>query len=231
MFAFRQFSVDDSKCAMKVGTDAVILGAYAEVASAGRILDIGTGCGVIALILAQRAPEASIEGIEIDYHSAHQAMENAARSPFSEKIKIYHTPLQEFIPTAPYHLIVSNPPFFERSLPSPDRSRHLARHQETLTNDELLSFATKHLADTGFFSVIIPHLREKDFLQKAASHSFFLRRHLEVYSKPDKKIRSVMEFSRGKSDAVVSDFITIRNNVGTRTEKYSALTKNFYSVP
>ncbi len=143
-FQFKKFAVSQDHCAMKVGTDGVLLGAWAR--GGNRILDIGTGTGVIALMMAQRFPQAMIDAIEIDHGAAAQAAENAARSPFADRIHITETALQNFNPDIHYNIIVTNPPFFAHSLSAPETSRSLARQTDSLPFSAIFSFAKDYLA-------------------------------------------------------------------------------------
>ena len=132
---------------MKVGTDGVLLGAWAQ--GGHRVLDIGTGTGLIALMMSQRFPQALIDAIEIDHDAAVQAAENVACSPFADRIKVSETALQNFKPTTHYNIIVTNPPFFAHSLRSPSKSRSLARQTESLPFSAIFSFATEYLVPDG----------------------------------------------------------------------------------
>ena len=140
-FQFRQFFVGQQHCAMKVGTDGVLLGAWAT--GGHHILDIGTGTGVVALMMAQRFPSADIDAIEVDHDAAEQATDNVRQSPFASRVTVTHTALQNFHPSAPYDSIVCNPPYFLNSLKAPETSRSLARHagDDSLTFRDIFVFA------------------------------------------------------------------------------------------
>ncbi|MEE0972800.1 MAG: methyltransferase, partial [Paludibacteraceae bacterium] len=155
-FRFKQFTVYQDRCAMKVGTDGVLLGVLADVSKATRILDIGTGTGLIALMLAQRQKDAHVDAIEIDEQAAQQAQENIAQSPFCY-IHVHTTALQAYNSTQPYDLIVSNPPYFVDSLKAPNAARNLARHTDSLSFADLLQGAERLLHNDGCFWVILPH--------------------------------------------------------------------------
>ena len=149
------------RCAMKVGTDGVLLGAWVDVDRCNRILDVGTGTGLIALMLAQRS-EALIEAIDIDAAACEQAQENAATSPFAGRVQVTHTAFANFDNAHPYDLIVSNPPYFARSLKCPDQQRSTARHNDTLPLDELLQDCRKRLTPTGRVALILPYDRKEE---------------------------------------------------------------------
>ncbi len=157
-FQFKQFTIRHDKCAMKVGTDGVPLGAWAGIESCNRILDIGTGTGLTAMMLAQRS-KAVIDAIDIDAEACLQAQENAESSPFAERIKIQHSALSDFAQTDTglYDLIVSNPPYFVDSLKCPDQKRNTARHTDTLTLEDLLQDSRKLLAPQGRIALILPY--------------------------------------------------------------------------
>lgn len=153
MFRFKQFVIHQEGCAMKVGTDGVLLGAWAQ--GGKRILDIGTGTGILALMMAQRFPDASITAIDIDNDAFRQAEENIANSPFADRINVVHSSLQNF-PNEMFDCIVSNPPFFEDSLLCPDEQRSLARHTASLSFRELILCSSQLLTDNGVMSMIVP---------------------------------------------------------------------------
>lgn len=156
-FKFKQFTIWHDKCAMKVGTDGALLGAWAAPKKARTILDIGTGTGLIALMLAQRCT-ALIDAIDIDADACLQATENVARSPFGNRIRVHHAGLSGFHPSEPssYDLIVSNPPYFHQSLKCPDPKRNRARHSDSLSLEELFRESRRLLAPEGRLSLILP---------------------------------------------------------------------------
>lgn len=156
IFRFKQFAVDQSGCAMKINTDGVLLGAMVTADFPRRVLDVGTGTGVIPLMLAQRFPSAIIEAIEIDASAANTARRNFANSPFGDRLTGYSMSLADFEPEAPYDLIVSNPPFFLHSLQNDDRRKRLARHTDMDFFDQLLMRSQRWLAPAGSLQVILP---------------------------------------------------------------------------
>lgn len=164
-FTFRQFEVCQDMCAMKVGTDGVLLGAWA--AGGRHILDIGTGTGLIALMMAQRFEGARICGIDMDDGACRQAMANVAGSPFAARIEICHSRLQDFSPSVTFDSIVSNPPFFTNSLKCPDARRSAARHADTLPFADLFRGVARLLDSDGVFSAVIPADAEGDFCAEA----------------------------------------------------------------
>ncbi|MGN0035710.1 MAG: tRNA1(Val) (adenine(37)-N6)-methyltransferase [Bacteroidaceae bacterium] len=155
-FQFKQFTVWHDRCAMKVGTDGALLGAWADVSGARRILDVGTGTGLVALMLAQRCPEALLTAVEIDADAAAQAAENVFRSPWPERIRVVCADFASFDAADRFDLIVSNPPYFVGSLPSPDQRRSCARHASALTYADLLVRAASLLAPGGRLALVLP---------------------------------------------------------------------------
>ncbi len=166
MFQFKQFTIAQEQCAMKVGTDGVLLGAWAH--GGARILDAGTGTGVIALMMAQRFPEALVTAIDVDEGAVRQAQENVLQSPFSERIEVLGESLQQH--EGRYDSIISNPPFFMDSLKAPDAQRTMARHTTTLTYQELMQAAWRLLADEGELSVVVPF----DYRQRMEDEAIFV---------------------------------------------------------
>lgn len=156
VFRFKQFAVDQSGCAMKINTDGVLLGAMAMAHLPKQILDVGTGTGVIALMLAQRFPSAVVDAIEIDALAADTARRNFGSSPFTDRLASHTVPLVDFEPEARYDLIVSNPPFFLRSLQSDDKRKRLARHTDMDFFDQLLARSQRWLNPAGSLQVILP---------------------------------------------------------------------------
>lgn len=184
-FQFKQFTIRHDKCAMKVGTDGVLLGAWTGIESCNRILDIGTGTGLIAMMLAQRS-KAVIDAIDIDAEACLQAQENAESSPFAERIKIRHSALSDFAQTDTglYDLIVSNPPYFVDSLKCPDQKRNTARHTDTLTLEDLLQDSRKLLAPQGRIALILPYDQKERLTDCIRTQNLFLSKETSVIPVP-----------------------------------------------
>lgn len=226
-FRFKQFSVDDSKCAMKVGTDAVILGAWVNVSAADTILDIGTGCGLIALMAAQRSL-ARITAIDIDESATLQSKENFSVSPWHERIKTVHTAVQQFQPDNLFDLIICNPPFFKNALKTPYLQRNLARHNDTLSFGNLIYAVNRLLNEKGTFAFILPVDEAYEVISIASSHLLFLNRCCTVFSRDDKlPNRVIAEISRKESELKI-ETLTIRDQKNQYTSEYKELTKDFY---
>jgi tRNA1Val (adenine37-N6)-methyltransferase len=234
-FRFKQFCVRQAGAAMKVGTDGVLLGAWARIdGTEGRILDIGTGTGLIALMAAQRAPLAQIDAVEIDEAAFRQAQANAAASPWSDRICIYHTKVQDFglTTTHGYNHILANPPFFVNSLKAPDAARSSARHADELPLEALASAAARLLASQGRLSVIYPSEEAERFEALLRPLGLFCRRKTRVRGRADKPVKRIlMEFSplpSGHETEPEEDELTIESAPLTHTAEYIALTRDFY---
>lgn len=229
-FCFRQFAVRHDRCAMKVGTDGVLLGAWARAGHpVRRALDIGTGTGLVALMLAQRFPDALFDAIDIDPDACLQARENVACSPFAGRISVVETPLQEFFPPCSYDLVVSNPPYFVESQESPDRARSLARHTATLSFADLLRGAARLLADQGTFALIVPTGHAASILSEASLQGLFPVRRLDLRTTPRRPPkRTLLALVRHRPPLVVHDEECLENADGTRSDWYSALCADFY---
>lgn len=229
-FQFKYFSVTQEHCTHKVGTDGVLLGAWVNITGRENcILDIGTGSGLIALMLAQRTNgKTQIDAVDIDAGNVRHAAENIRQSPWPEKIKVHHTPIQNFFPARKYDLIISNPPYFERSLLPPDEKRTLARHTGTLPFEELLSNTIRLLSDKGRFAVILPAAGALKFTALARTEQLQVLRRTSFRSKPHKPWeRLLIEFSRTVTSAEESGLTLYDQNNEWSTD-YSTLTREFY---
>ncbi len=228
-FNFKQFTVWQEKSAFKVGTDGVILGAYADIAEAKRILDIGTGTGLIALMLAQRC-NAEIVAIEPDPESFLEASENFRKSHWSDRISVVNCLLQEYsYDDRDFDLIVTNPPYFIDSLKNPDLAKSNARHNESLNHADILSGVRRLLREDGKLYIILPYPEGSVFIAEAREYGFYCNRILKVKPVPTADIiRLVLGFSRTRTIAS-EKFLTIEK--GKRhefTEEYLNLTREFY---
>ena len=230
-FRFKQFYIEDSQCAMKVGTDGVLIGCWAEMEdgrcqrSDVRILDAGTGSGLIARMMMQRCPEAKVEGIDIDEAAVEQAKENGVRA--------FEARLQDWDPGYEYDLIVSNPPYFQNSLKNPDKGREMARHTDSLSYEELLSHSARLLTMHGQLAIILPADAEQEICTLAAQHSLYLTHVTRVDSKENKPARRVLlQFEKSDYRAidisVVEDTLVLEDDKGGRSRPYQELAKDFY---
>jgi tRNA1Val (adenine37-N6)-methyltransferase len=208
---------------VKVGTDAVLLGAWTDLSGAKRILDIGTGCGVLALIAAQKNRTATIDAAEIDDAAAEQAAENFAASPWPDRLRAHRMDVRRMKSSEPYDLIICNPPYYEGEAPSPDDRRSLAKHSGELSFAELLDAVDLALAPDGRFNVVLPSNREKEFLQLATEHGLKLSRRCAVHylaSRPPKRV--LLEMRRGKVERLDEE-IVVETVPGSPDPKYAAL--------
>ena len=229
-FQFRQFVVHQQRCAMKVGTDGTLLGAWAAAPSGQcRILDIGTGTGLIALMMAQRYPEAEVTGIDIDEDAVAQADENVRLSPFSERVRIYRQDIVNFTDTIGFDAIVSNPPYFVDSLACPDDQRTIARHAVSLTYEQLMHQAYHLLKDEGRFSVVVPSDCRAKIEAAACLEGFFTTRVCLIKTTPRKQPkRQLIEFQKHPVSKLDISEGVIEVSPNVRSEWYQQLTKEFY---
>lgn len=228
-FQFKRFHVQQDRCAMKISTDAVLLGSLAQNASPNQILDIGTGTGVIALMLAQRFENARVIGLEIDYEAANQADENFKKSPFAKRLNLIHTALQEFSPDCSFDLIVSNPPYFQDHLKSSNSKRNLALHTDSLPFGVLLNHTSQLLATSGKFWVILPPRQMEDFCKLAEEFLLFPNSKILILDKAMKPVlREIVSFSKSKSLASIpTRTYCLKNADGDYTKDYQQLISDF----
>lgn len=221
-FYFQQFTMEHSRSSMKIGTDALLLAALLPAKEPKNILEIGVGCGVISLLLAQRYPLAHIHGVEIDFASVSEAKENYARSPFKDRISVQHIALQNYaaIANSTYDVVVSNPPYFSHSLKPPAHQRSVARHSdETLSFDELFRSVSLLLPPQGTFSFIIPHIGKENVLQRMSQHGFHIQEDCIIYSLPCKPVRHILTVTQIRCDKTQKS-LCLRNNHGDFTSEY-----------
>jgi tRNA1Val (adenine37-N6)-methyltransferase len=230
-FVFKKFELQQGKCAMKIGTDAVLLGAWTSVENRPfSILDIGAGTGVLALMLAQRSNAELIDAVEIDDQAYEQCVDNFEASPWGDRLFCYHASLEEFVDEIEerYDLIISNPPFYSEDYKSDNSQRDLARFSDAMPFGHLVESASKLLSEAGIFSVIIPFKEETSFIELASSFKLFPNRILRVQGNVTSEFkRSLIEFSFRKSD-IKTDTLIIETERHQYTEKYINLTKDFY---
>ncbi|MEM7185764.1 MAG: methyltransferase [Bacteroidota bacterium] len=230
-FHFKQFTVHQDRCAMKIGTDGVLLGAWASLEhKPGSILDIGAGSGVIALQLAQRSNAHTIDGVEIDHDAYEQCSENFENSPWGDRLFCYHASIQEFASEIDesYDLIISNPPFYVEDYRSGDPARDQARFNDAMPFQHLLVSAHHLLSPEGRFAVIIPKKEETALLEMAQSIGLFPQRICRVQGAPaSEEKRSLIEFSLTKTIPSVTNLI-IETARHTYTEAYVQLVGDFY---
>ena len=228
IFHFKQFSVKHDRCAHKVGTDGVLLGAWVDVRGAHRILDIGTGSGVIALMLAQRSlPHAHIDAVEISLEDCEQAKENVAKSPWSHKIIIENQALQKF-DTDPYDLIVSNPPFFIDSAKPPAEERMRARHAELLPPKELLAHAQRLLNPQGKLCLVLPVTEAQNFIALAKGQGWHCSRLCEFRARANKPPERLLFQLQLTKHPFQNESLILYEQGEEWTIAYKNLTRDFY---
>jgi tRNA1Val (adenine37-N6)-methyltransferase len=231
-FNFKQFAIEQDRCAMKIGTDGVLLGAWSPIPDhCDSVLDIGTGTGIIALMIAQRSNAYQIDALEIDEDAYEQATENFENSPWDDRLFCFHAGLDELIdePEDEYDLIISNPPFYTENFKTEDAQRDLARFEDAMPFEMLIEAADLLLSENGIFSVIIPFKEEVRFLALAKEYELFPMKMTRVKGTPSSEIkRSLLAFQRNESTEIEVDELTIETERHIYTEEYIALTKDFY---
>ena len=231
-FQFKQFSIEQDNCAMKIGTDGVLLGAWAPILhNPYSILDIGTGTGIIALMLAQRSNAAQIDALEIEENAYEQATDNFENSPWNERLFCFHAGLDEFMeePEDEYDLIVSNPPFYAEDYKTNDDQRDLARFQDALPFEDLIEAADLLLSENGILAVIIPFKEEERFLAIANEFELYPTHITRVKGTPTTEIkRSLLALSRNKIDNTTTNELVIEIGRHEYTPEYIKLTQEFY---
>ncbi len=230
-FKFKQFTIHQDKCAMKIGTDGVLLGAWTTLENNPEsILDIGTGTGVIALQLAQRSMAETIDAIEINEAAFEQCVDNFEASHWADRLFCYHASFQEFVLEIvdDYDLIVSNPPFYKEVVSTGNDARDIARQNQSLPYKELLSGVEKLLSENGSFATIIPFKDEKDFVLLGEQQGLFPSRICRVKGNPSVPFkRSLLQFSKTEQKPEIDELI-IESSRHNYTSDYIDLTKDFY---
>jgi tRNA1Val (adenine37-N6)-methyltransferase len=230
-FLFRKFRICQDRCTMKVGTDGVLLGAWAEVGEVSSALDIGTGSGVIAIMLAQRAKKAQIHAVEIHDASFQQARENMAESPWADRLSVFHTSIQELAlrQEHTYDLIVSNPPFFTGGTISENQGRNAVRHTVKLPHGDLLAAVRTLLTGQGRFCVILPHIEGLRFQEMAETYRLYCSKVTEVRPMANKPVeRLLLQFEGTKRRVEKSTLVIQEETDNEWTMAYKDLTREFY---
>lgn len=232
MFRFKQFAIRQHRAAMKVGTDGVLLGAWAPVShNPHSVLDIGTGTGLVALMLAQRSSAGQIEALEIDADAFEEAVENFEESPWNDRLYCFHASLDDFmedLEDETYDLIVSNPPFYSENVASGNAARDNARQNQSLPFEDLVEAAAILLSEDGIFCVVIPFREEEIFIALAKQEGLFLTKITRVKGTPESEIkRSLLAFSKTEGKTQI-DELAIEASRHEYTAGYTALTRDFY---
>ena len=232
MFRFKQFSILQEKSAMKVGTDSILLGSWAQFSPESKsILDIGAGTGVLSLMMAQRFSNAAIQAVEIEESAAQECLMNFQNSKWTERLKVSHCPIQEFATVNSnnkFDAVISNPPFFVETIRPESEERKLARNTQSLTFEELIDSVSKLLHPNGMFATIIPFQNEEEFLRISEATGLYLKKRCLVKGTPESAIkRSLLCFSF-KDSAIHSDTLVVEHNRHLYTKEFIDLTKDFY---
>ena len=235
-FQFKQFTVWHDRCAMKVGTDGVLLGAWVTVFHAGNckkisILDVGTGTGLIAMIIAQRNENADIDAIDIDNDAFIQAFENVERSTFKNNIKVFRKSFFDYSTEKKYDLIVSNPPFFKNALKCPDGKRSVARHNDSLPLKQFIEHAMTMLSENGRIALILPAQQSEELDFIIATHKLYVIRRTDIVSVEGLHPKRFMIELSAKDIAIedkVHNILILESKERERTSQYRELTKELY---
>ncbi len=231
-FNFKQFTVQQDQCAMKIGTDGVLLGAWCPVDNNPfSVLDIGAGTGILSLMLAQRSSAEQIDSLEIDEEAYEQCVENFENSPWSDRLFCFHAGLDEFVeePEDEYDIIISNPPFYSENYKTDDSQRDLARFQDALPFEDLIEAADLLLSENGIFAVIIPYKEEERFIDLCAEVELFPVKVTRVKgSHTTPIVRSLLAFKRYELSVLTADELVIEISRHEYTDDYINLTKDFY---
>jgi tRNA1Val (adenine37-N6)-methyltransferase len=239
-FQFKQFIIHQDRCAMKVTTDACILGAWfaGKIAPGVKVLDIGSGTGLLMLMLAQKH-DAEIQGIELDASAFEQLQENIAQSPWKDRLQPFHGDVRNFSFTEKFRFIISNPPFFEDDLPADSSAKNLARHSQALKLSELIVLIDAQLEATGVFGILLPYHRESHFEEIATGRGFHLREKLRLRQTAGHGFfRTILHFSREEEDPARKDPVLkdpaaaaeliIRTDTGEYSAAFVELMKDYY---
>ncbi len=232
MFQFKQFTVHQDRCAMKIGTDAVLLGAWCPIDNQPfSVLDIGSGTGILSLMIAQRSHATQIDALEIDEDAYEQCVENFENSSWSDRLFCFHAGLDEFVdePEDEYDIIISNPPFYSENFKTNDSQRDLARFQDAMPFEDLIEAADLLLSENGIFAVIIPFKEEENFIDFCAKVELYPIKITHVkgaYNTPI--VRSLLAFKRFELPILTADELVIEISRHEYTNAYIELTKDFY---
>jgi tRNA1Val (adenine37-N6)-methyltransferase len=230
-FKFKQFTIQQDQCAMKIGTDGVLLGSWVSLENKpDSVLDIGAGTGILSLQLAQRCHAETIEAIEIDEDAFEQCVVNFENSPWGDRLFCFHASAQEFAAEMEeeYDLIISNPPFYSDDYKSDDTKRNTSRFTDTLPFRDLAIFAFQFLSEKGIFALILPRKEEENFIALASEVGLFPKRICRVRGTATSEVkRSLLEFSFKKTEVIFEE-LTIEISRHVYTEDYKNLTREFY---
>jgi tRNA1Val (adenine37-N6)-methyltransferase len=227
IFRFKHFSIQQSNAALKVGTDSMLLGSLCNWENPKRLLDIGTGTGVLALMCAQRFNFEEITGLEISDEAILDAKANAENSPFHSPVSIHNCSLQDFGDDQLFDAIISNPPYFENSYKNEKEQLRMARHTDSLSFQELTSNISRLLSPEGLAWIIVPNSAETAIETLSSAQNLFVKEKIQLEGKPGKHVRTIFCLSKTETSATTRLF-TIRNENGGYSEEYKELTKDFH---
>ncbi|PWJ56795.1 tRNA1Val (adenine37-N6)-methyltransferase [Dyadobacter jejuensis] len=233
-FEFKQFKVYQDRCPMKVCTDACTFGAWVELPKATRVLDIGSGTGLLSLMVAQRYHEASVMGIELHRDSYEQSLDNVRLSPFAPRLDIHHGAVQDFDPGGLFDAIITNPPFYQANLRSPNALKNRAHHAETLDFEDLLKSASRLLHPEGTFHILLPYEESLDFEALAKAYGFYPERILRLKDQETKKpFRRLTSYYRGEESSkkvIDNELIVFEGEERSYTDSFRRLLSPFYLI-
>jgi len=229
-FRFKQFCVQQDRCAMKVSTDACIQGAWTPLPAHGRtVLDVGCGTGLLSLMLAQRDPALTIDSVELDEPAARQADENVAASPWAQQVRVIHADVRHYQPKKKYDLIICNPPFFHNSLHGKADNRNRARHSLTLTQEALLRVIVQHLDAPGYACIMLPPVEHALWAQLLAKNGWHLHRTLSVRPDDEKKVNRIISLAAAfPPQDCTEETLSVYSAGGGYTPAFTALLQPYY---
>jgi len=226
-FQFKQFFIEQDKCAMKVGTDGVLLGAWAKIQD-GSVLDIGSGTGLMALMAAQRNPNVVVDTIDVEENAFIQSTINIDNSKWKDRVFAHHVALQDYVPDKKYDTIISNPPFFNNTYQPEEQKRNIARQNSLLPFEQLAFHVDRLLKPDGIFSVVLP-IEAEHFVELAKKYSLYLNKKMNVFPNPKKACKRVLlEFLRKEDKVVEENLIIETDKRHVYSAEYELLTKDFY---
>lgn len=228
VFKFKNFNLTQSDSLHKIGTDAMVLGASVDCANPKSILDVGTGCGILALMLAQSFPKAKIVGVDIDDNAISLANSNFQNAPFHNNFSAERFDFLNYNPSIHFDLIVSNPPYFNSNMPSILQQRNIARHEDSMNLVQLINHSEELLNEDGELWIIVPYERTEELIALKNRLNLKLFHRIQIYGKPNRHVRDVLVFSAKQKSEILPTELTIRDNDGKYTQQYIDLTKPYH---
>ncbi|MDN4164292.1 methyltransferase [Cytophagales bacterium LB-30] len=229
-FKFKQFTVYHDRCGMKVCTESCLFGGLLSQPEARHALDIGSGTGLLSLMVAQRHPDLKIDAVEVDIPSYEQSLSNIGKSPFSEQIKVHRNRIQHFRPEKQYDWIFSNPPFFPHHLKSNDPSKRKAIHTDLLPFSDLMKAVVRLLKPTGTFELILPERQYRDFKRMAELAGLHLQHAFVIYNAPGEPVFRIISQWRYDRAKAQTTSIYIKDKKGAYTPEFTLILKEYYLI-